>query len=46
MLQTGKRYQCASCGTEALVTKASQGTLLCCGSEMPQQQPKQTKSAD
>ena len=32
--QRGKRYLCASCGTEMLVTKAGAGTLACCGQPM------------
>jgi desulfoferrodoxin-like iron-binding protein len=32
--QSGKRYVCATCGTEMLVTKAGEGTLTCCGAEM------------
>lgn len=35
--QQGKRYKCAKCGTEVMVTKAGNGTLKCCGEEM---QPK------
>ena len=49
--QTGKRYVCAKCGTEMLVTKAGEGTLMCCDEEMQirgatapagSQQPRQT----
>ena len=29
--QTGKRYICAQCGAEFIVTKAGSGTLVCCG---------------
>ncbi len=32
--QTGKRYVCAKCGTEMLVTKAGDGSLKCCGEDM------------
>lgn len=47
MLQIGKRYQCAQCGTEALVTKQSgDGELQCCTGAMQLLQPKKTKSAD
>jgi hypothetical protein len=46
MLQVGKRYKCDECGTEALVTKPSQGQLNCCDTEMQLQQPKKTASAD
>jgi hypothetical protein len=45
-LQVGKRYKDESTGIEVLVTKASEGRLLCNGAEMEQVQPKQTKSAD
>jgi len=30
----GKRYQCASCGAEVLVTRAGDGSLACCGQPM------------
>lgn len=33
-MKAGKRYKCAKCGTEALVTKPGQGPLRCCGEEM------------
>jgi hypothetical protein len=46
MLQAGKRYRCDECGTEALVTKPSEGALNCCEAEMQLQQPKKTASAD
>ncbi|HVA43252.1 MAG TPA: hypothetical protein VNF50_07210 [Acidimicrobiales bacterium] len=46
MLQVGKRYQCQSCGTELLVTKASEGDLSCCSAPMELLKPKQTASAD
>jgi desulfoferrodoxin-like iron-binding protein len=50
----GKRYVCASCGSEMLVTRAGDGTLACCGQEMqlraaaaPQaQQPAQPASSE
>lgn len=32
--QAGKRYKCAKCGTEVLVTKPSAGALQCCGEAM------------
>ena len=31
---TGKRYQCASCGAEVLVTRGGDGNLVCCGQPM------------
>jgi desulfoferrodoxin-like iron-binding protein len=36
--QAGKRYKCEKCGSEVLVTKPGNGTLKCCGQEMPQKQ--------
>ena len=32
--QTGKRYACATCGSEMLVTRAGSGELSCCGQAM------------
>jgi desulfoferrodoxin-like iron-binding protein len=32
--QVGKRYQCAKCGTEMIVTKGGEGDLSCCGQPM------------
>ena len=32
--QVGKRYQCAKCGTEMIVTKGGSGDLSCCGQPM------------
>jgi desulfoferrodoxin-like iron-binding protein len=32
--QTGKRYACATCGTEMLVTRGGTGELSCCGQPM------------
>ena len=32
--QTGKRYVCATCSSEMLVTKAGEGVLTCCGQPM------------
>jgi hypothetical protein len=46
MLQLGKRYACETCATEALVTKPSDGELVCCGRPMTLQEPKRTASAD
>jgi desulfoferrodoxin-like iron-binding protein len=31
---TGKRYSCATCGSEMLVTRAGDGELSCCGQPM------------
>ncbi|MGE3619098.1 MAG: desulfoferrodoxin [Acidimicrobiia bacterium] len=30
-LTAGSRVKCASCGAEAIVVKAAEPTLLCCG---------------
>ncbi|TAK36072.1 MAG: hypothetical protein EPO21_03705 [Chloroflexota bacterium] len=35
-MQAGKRYKCAQCASEVLVTKPGQGTLCCCGEAMQQ----------
>lgn len=32
--QVGKRYQCTKCGSEMIVTKGGEGTLVCCGEPM------------
>ncbi len=32
--EQGKRYVCAKCGTEMLVTKGGAGSLTCCGEPM------------
>jgi hypothetical protein len=32
--QVGKRYICASCRTEMLVTRGGDGQLSCCGQPM------------
>lgn len=32
--QPGKRYVCAKCGSEMVVTKGGSGTLTCCGQPM------------
>ena len=32
--QIGKRYVCTKCGSEFIVTKASEGELQCCGQPM------------
>ncbi len=32
--QTGKRYVCASCGSEMLVTRGGDGELACCNQPM------------
>ena len=32
--QTGKRYKCESCGSEFIVTRGGNGTIMCCDKEM------------
>ncbi len=32
--QIGKRYCCAKCGSEFIVTRGGEGTLICCGEPM------------
>ena len=32
--QMGKRYICAKCGVEVIITKAGSGTIVCCGQDM------------
>ncbi len=32
--QIGKRYFCAKCGSEFIVTRGGNGTLSCCGQVM------------
>ncbi|MBI2304478.1 MAG: desulfoferrodoxin [Chloroflexi bacterium] len=32
--ETGKRYSCANCGSEMIVTKGGKGNLSCCGQPM------------
>jgi hypothetical protein len=44
--QLGKRYKCAICGTEALCTKAGDGSLTCDGQEMQVQEAKPIPSSD
>ncbi len=34
--QMGKRYGCASCGVEVVVTKGGDGSLTCHGEQMAQ----------
>lgn len=44
--QLGKRFQCETCGTEALCIKAGDGGVECCGKAMTLLQPKVLPSAD
>ena len=32
--QTGKRYVCAKCGSEFIVTKGGDGAIVCCQTPM------------
>ena len=32
--QTGKRYVCAKCGSEFIVTKGGEGAIVCCQTPM------------
>ncbi len=38
--QVGKRYICAKCGSEFIVTRAGEGTLKCCGQPMEEKKTK------
>jgi hypothetical protein len=42
----GKRYHCAECDAQVLVTKAGDGTLECHGAVMEVHQPKPLPSSD
>ena len=44
--QLGKRFQCASCGTEVLCIKPGVGEVQCCEKAMTLLQPKVLPSAD
>ncbi len=46
MNQLGKRFRCEVCGTEALCTKAGEGTVVCCEKEMTVQEPRPLPSSD
>jgi hypothetical protein len=45
-MKLGKRHFCEECGTEVLVTKASEGSIECCGKEMQLKEPKPLPSSD
>jgi desulfoferrodoxin-like iron-binding protein len=32
--QVGKRYVCKKCGAEVIITRAGNGTIMCCGQPM------------
>ncbi len=42
----GKRYQCPSCGSMVLCTKAGSGMVECCGQPMKVSEPKPLPSSD
>ena len=42
----GKRYECETCGTQVLATKAGDGELNCCEKEMNLQGQRRVPSAD
>lgn len=44
--QLGKRYQCETCGTQVLCTKAGGGAILCCEQEMQVMAPRKLPSSD
>jgi hypothetical protein len=44
--QLGKRYQCATCGTVALCTKAGEGPIKCHDKEMALQDARRLPSSD
>ncbi|MCH7746280.1 MAG: desulfoferrodoxin [Chloroflexi bacterium] len=33
--ETGKRYACPKCGSEFVVTKGGEGSMICCGEPVP-----------
>lgn len=42
----GKRYECATCGTQALCTVPGSGELVCCEQPMAVMQPRPLPSSD
>lgn len=44
--QMGKRYVCANCGSEMLVTRAGEGPLSCCGQAMELRGQSSTPAAE
>ncbi len=42
----GKRYQCPTCGSMVLCTKAGGGAVECCGQPMKTLEPKPLPSSD
>ncbi|MCC7368544.1 MAG: hypothetical protein IT306_08980 [Chloroflexi bacterium] len=44
--QLGKRFVCATCGTETLCTKPGSGAVSCCDQEMQLKEAKKLPSSD
>ncbi len=44
--QLGRRYECDTCGSTVLCTKAGEGVIQCHGEEMELQQPRKLPSSD
>jgi hypothetical protein len=44
--ELGKRYVCATCNTQLLVTQAGEGELVCHGEPMTFEAPKQLPASD
>ena len=44
--ELGKRYVCPTCGSNVLCTKAGEGVVQCCDTEMELQQPRKLPSSD
>lgn len=42
----GKRYRCATCGTEVLVTRGGASAVVCHGAAMPVVEPRPLPSSD
>ena len=42
----GRRYECATCGSTVLCTKAGEGTVQCHGADMTVQEPRKLPSSD
>ena len=45
-VQLGRRYQCDSCGSMVLCTKAGSSMVECCETPMELQQPRKLPSSD
>jgi len=44
--QLGRRYECSSCGTIVLCTKATESSVKCCEIPMELQEPRKLPSSD